>query len=442
MGLALRVAKGAGWVFGTSSVALVLRLTSNLIMVRYLQPDAFGLMAFALLTQIAAELMTDLGIGQSVVREKDGDTARFLRVAWTVKLIRSLCVAAGILLIAVGVYFMGPTIGAPASVYGRPEAPAIISFLALSSLINGAESTNIFLAKRRLEYGRLSALELGSQIIALLFMVVAVQVSATVWVLMGGTLVGAMSRLIFSHLILPGARMRLAFDQDVRARLWRFGKWIMASSGLNYIASYADALILGALLGAATFGVYTIANTWIQGVITILRKFSDEVGYSALAEVINQRPEDLSRVFGRYMRVMTVLLTTGFLGCVSLAQPFIDFLYPGAFEEAGLYLQLMAPTLLLFRGNAHMAIIMAMGNSRAVATASLIRSVAICVFVPVGFSLGGVHGAIAAAIFARASAFPYVIVLSSRWLTKSQVLCEWAWYVTSLSAALILLILQ
>lgn len=440
--LARRVLKGAGWVLGSSSIALALRLISNLIMVRYLQPDAFGLMAFAVLAQIAVELLTDIGIGQSVVREKDGDTARFLRVAWTVQLIRSLCIATAILAIAVGVHFAGPHIGAPGSVYGRAEAPVIIAFLAVSALFNGGVSTNIFRARRRLEYSRISALELGSQFAALLFMVSAVQFSQTVWVLVAGVLVGAASRLILSHLILPGPRMGLAYDRDVRARLWRFGKWIMASSSLNYMATHADALILGGLLGAATFGIYTIANTWIQGAITILRKFSDEVGYSAFSEVINKRPHDLPQVFGKYMRAMTVVVLVGFVACVSFAQPFIDLLYPSTFESAGGYLQLMAPMLLLFRFKAHMDIIVATGNSRAVATASLIRSVAVCVFVPVGFSFGGIAGAIAAAVLARSSAFPYTIFLTSRHLQRSQIIIEWVWYVFAISTLIFIFILH
>lgn len=441
-GLARRVGKGAGWVFGVSTVALVLRLISNLIMVRYLQPDAFGLIALAVLAHVAVELMTDIGIGQSIVREKDGDTSRFLCVAWTVQLIRSICIAMFILLIAAGFYFFGPHIGAPGSVYGRAESPIIIAFLALSALFKGAESTNVFLARRHLEYSRISVLELGSQVIALLFMVAAVQFSPTVWVLLGGILVGAACRLILSHLIVSGPRMGLAYDRDVRVRLWRFGKWIMASSALNYIATHADALILGGLLGAATFGVYTIANTWIQGATMILRKFGDEVGYSAFAEVINTRPDDLPRVFGRYMQVMNVLVTTGFLCCASLARPFVDLLYPSAFEEAGLYLQLMAPILLLFRFTAHMNILTAMGNSRAIATVSLLRSVAMCVFVPVGFSLGGVLGAVVAASLARASAIPYAIFLTNHVLKGSQVSTEWVWYIAALSTVPIILTLQ
>ncbi len=432
-GLAPRVIKGAGWVFGSSGVSVALRLATNLFMVRFLPPDAFGLMAFALLAQMAVEQLTDIGIGQSIVRERDGDTPRFLRVAWTVQMIRSLCVATGMLLIAVGIYFIGPHIGAPGSVYGRAEAPVILAFLSIAAILHGAASTKIFLMQRQLAYGRISMIQLGSQFAAFLFMVVAVQFSPTVWVLLAGALLSTFCRFGLSHMVLPGPRMRFVYDREVSGRLWVFGKWIMASSALNYVAGNADKLILGGLLGAATFGVYSVANVWIQGGLTVLQKFSSQVGYAAFSETLNKRPGDLSRVFGRYMRVMTIITLFGATCCVILAQPFISFLYPASFDNAGQYLQLMAPTILLFRFKGHMDVIMATGNSQAIALISLARSVAVCTFTPIGYYTAGPAGAITGAILANAIILPYVLHQVGPFIRQDQLMFEWIWYAFSLT---------
>lgn len=409
-------------------------------MVRFLLPDAFGLMAFALLAQMAVEQLTDIGIGQSIVREKDGGTPHFLKVAWTVQLIRALCIAAGMLVIAVGLFFLGPYLSTPGSVYGRPEAPVIVAFLSIAAVLHGASSTKIFLAQRQLAFGRISMIQLGSQLVAFVFMLIAVQISPTVWVLLAGALVSSLCRFCLSHSVLPGPRMRFIYDREVSQRLWKFGKWIMASSALNYVSGNADALILGGLLGATTFGIYSVANVWIQGGLQILRKFGSQVGYSAFSETLNKRPEALPDVFGKYMRALSALMLVAAALCYGLAKPFISLLYPENFEEAGLYLQLMAPMLLFLRGLAHSDILMATGNSRAIATASLIRAVAICSFVPVGFALYDVYGAIASAIAARASAFPYIISHTSSLLRRPQVVFEWVWYVMSLATLLIILI--
>ena len=82
--LRTRILSGGGAVMGGFGAAQVLRLISNLILTRLLMPEAFGLMAVAISVNIWAVMLTDIGIGSSVIRSPNSEKPEFLRTAWTV----------------------------------------------------------------------------------------------------------------------------------------------------------------------------------------------------------------------------------------------------------------------------------------------------------------------------------------------------------------------
>ena len=51
---------GAIWITGSSGASMILRLISNLIMTRFLLPDAFGMIALAMILVAAIELVSDI----------------------------------------------------------------------------------------------------------------------------------------------------------------------------------------------------------------------------------------------------------------------------------------------------------------------------------------------------------------------------------------------
>jgi len=93
-----------------------LNLISNLVMTRILAPEAFGLMAIILTVHLMIEMMSDIGIRQSIVRAQRGEDPLFLNVAWTVQILRGVAIAAIVLLMALGLWAAGPAMAGSASV--------------------------------------------------------------------------------------------------------------------------------------------------------------------------------------------------------------------------------------------------------------------------------------------------------------------------------------
>lgn len=437
--LAKRSLRAGGWSFAATFSTYALRLISNLIMTRLLMPEAFGMLAMAVVVLTALNLMTDIGISQSVIREKDGGDAHFLRVAWVVKLIRSVLIALMIVIAGIALWFLGPIYAPADSVYARPEMPGLILLTALSPVLAGLTSTSLELASREMNYKSLTLFGIISQIISTICMVLFAQISATVWALMAGMLVANVLLCLFSHTFLPGPRMRLEWDQEISNRLWKFGKWILASSGVWFVANNADKLIMGALIGSTTFGIFTIAQIWIEAGKQFIAKIEQSVGFPAIAEVYRERPEDVPRLFRKFQTAMDGICILGFLTLLLGGPLLIETLYSNTYHEAGRYLQIFSLTFLVVRFNTLMGLVLNIGNSKAMLGKTSIIAIAVCVGVPLCFSMFGIEGAVVASALAPGTAIPYILYHSKKILGMRQTWIDITWAVLTVLCALLVI---
>ncbi len=69
-----------------------IRLVSTLVMTRLLAPSMFGVMAIAMMVNVIASLLTDLGIRQNIVQSRRGADPIFLDTAWTVQIVRGFII--------------------------------------------------------------------------------------------------------------------------------------------------------------------------------------------------------------------------------------------------------------------------------------------------------------------------------------------------------------
>ena len=438
--LGKRSLQAGGWNLLATFATYALRLISNLIMTRLLLPDAFGMLAMAVVVLTALNMLTDIGIIRSVVREKDGGDTHFLRVAWVVKFARSAVIALLVLVAAFVLWIAAPHYAPEGSIYARPEMPGLIALAALSPLLAGLSSTSIELADRNMNYKRITFFTIASQIISTLSMILFAQFSATVWALMAGMLTANLLLCIFSHTLLPGPRMRFEWDREISDRLWNFGKWILASSTLGFVANNADKLILGGLLGPTTFGIFVIAQIWVEAGKQFITMMSNRIGFPAIAEVYRDRPDDVPRLYRKFQTAIDGICLLGFVTLL-LGGPFlIELLYSETYHVAGRYLQLMSLSFLVVRFNSLTGLLLNTGNSRALLVTTAIISVSVCAGVPLGFSLLGIDGAIIGATVAPIAAVPYTLFHSSKILGTKQSAFDALWAIATLILTIIVLV--
>ena len=153
--------RAALWLLGSNLTSQALRLASNLLLARWLAPDAFGLIAAVNTLYFGLVMFSDLGIWQSIVRSDRGQHPRMLGTAWSVQLLRGVVLALAVLCLALsahGAAAMG--LAATGTAYADAQLPWMIAAFALCALVQGGESMQLACAQRDLRGKELVPTEL------------------------------------------------------------------------------------------------------------------------------------------------------------------------------------------------------------------------------------------------------------------------------------------
>jgi len=139
----------------------LIRLLRSLILTRLLFPEAFGVMALVWTLMFALEMFSDLGLPAFVIRDKRGDDPAFLNTVWTLQAIRGVALWVACVLIAHPM----------ALFYQEPMLSKLVPIAGLSAVLSGLNSTALYTLRRRMEFRRLTALELANEIVSFLAVV-------------------------------------------------------------------------------------------------------------------------------------------------------------------------------------------------------------------------------------------------------------------------------
>ena len=405
----------AAWSLGGIGAQRGLGLATNLVMTRLLVPEAFGLMAMVVTVLTMAEMVSDIGVRQSVVRSPRGEEARFLRIAWTVQIVRSGAIAGLVLLSAAGLWAFGPALAAPDSVYADPALPALVAVASLSVVMRGLASTALWRAARRLEISRVTMIEIGAQLVSLGAMVgLVLAVGATVWVLLAGLLIGVGAQAAASHLAFRDVRMGLAWDREVTGEMWRFGRWIILSSAATFAANTGDRFVMGALLDAETFGLYAIATIWLQVGILAIDRLSGNVLFGALAETLRERRAAFPRLLARVRLAFEGMLAAACAAATLLAAPLIGGLYTDAYAGAAPILAVLALRYPALHQRTLQQVLVIEGRTGTAAAATVMAACATLAGTPLAWHLGGLDAALLTVALAPLAATPLMLLAARR----------------------------
>jgi O-antigen/teichoic acid export membrane protein len=370
-------AKGSAWALVQYGCTQLIRLGSNLILWRLLVPDMFGLMSIVNAFVVGLALFSDIGIGQNVIRHERGDDPVFLNTIWTLQVIRGLALS---VIASLGAIPM-------ARFYHQPMLAYLIPTVAGGLGLAAFNSTNLFTANRKMNIGRITIIEVSSQLTSLVIMIGWAYFWPSVWALAVGTTVGTGMKAVMTHVALPGIRNRFRWERETLREVAHFGRWVLVSTLLMSAASYSDRLVFGKLIPIALLGVYSIAATWamiptfVGGHViqTVLFPLFSQVKGSALAERF------------RWLRGIVLIASAWLTSCLIAGGPaLLRFLYDKRALEAGVIVQLLAiGTWFATLESANSAAILSLGRPKALAMGNGAKLIAMIILMPIGAKLFG-----------------------------------------------------
>lgn len=381
--------RATGWTFLSYGAGQSLRVVNSLILTRLLVPSAFGEMGLVMTLIVGMTLLSDIGLGPSIIQSSRGDEPEFLNTAWTLQVIRGFVL-----------WIFSLALAVPAArFYHDPQLIRLLPVLAFSTIITGLNSTSLLTFSRHMGVKRLFAVDFSTQLVSLAVTVSWAYVRPSVWALVAGTLVSNLYRLALSHhpRTMPSIRNRFTLHGDSLQHILKFGKWIFLGSAFYFFASQADRLVLGRLVTMATLGIYSIAFQISEVPRSVIGAFSTRVGFPFVSRLIHLPMPEFRLRFLKYR--LYALLAGSFL--LSLMVVFGGFiitkLYPNKYADAAWMIPILALGLwhtLLYTTTA--PVLLSLGKSTYNAFGNAFYGAAMLIGIPLSYRYFGLFGAIIA----------------------------------------------
>lgn len=410
-----RVFDAGIWSLAGFALSTLIRLGSNLVMTRLLMPDMFGVMAIAWTVMVGLAMFSDVGLKQSIVQSERGDDPAFLNTAWTIQIVRGfliwlLAICVSILVFTAERFGQFPE----NSVYANPILPYVIAALSFSAAISGFESTKIFEASRGILLGKITQIDITSQIFGLLCMLTWVLFDRSIWALVVAGLAGSLARTVLSHVLLPGTRNCWQLEPAALHEVIHFGKWILVASVLGFLVNSGDRLLLGGMVDANVLGYYAIATLFVGALEGVLSKIMGDVSFPALSEIVRGEAANLKKNYYRFLMIIAGIsyFAGGFL--IAFGQKLISLLYDHRYYDAGWILQISALILLTVPFRLATQSFLAMGIPRLQSDVIMVRLISLLFATLIGFQLFGFEGALWGIVFSHFSYIPLILYYNIR----------------------------
>lgn len=398
------------WAGGGHTLGQILRLAGNLVLTRFLMPEAFGIMSVISALMMALYLLSDIGTGVSIVQSKRGAEKDFLNTAWTLQVIRGLALwLVGIAVSLIIVFGQKLQWFNAGTVYADPRLQSLLVVASFATVISGFASVNIRLAERRLNLKKLFVIDLVGQVAALSIMVLGAIYTGSIWSLVIGALTQTTVRCVLSHLVLDGERSRFKLERTALKELIANGKWVLLSSVLGFLAVNGDRVLLGGMIDSATMGFYSIAMGLSSIAVSAIAVIYSKVVFPSLSEVVRKDSSGLGRAYKKFQAMAD--LAIGSLAGVFfiLSQTIVGLLYDDRYKTAGYILGILCIGTLGERFRVVEQIYLATGRTALVAYAMVPRVCVLLVGIPLGHAAWGLNGALAAIVISQFAHWPLAI---------------------------------
>lgn len=380
------------WITFSHVVTSILRLLNNVVLARLLAPSLLGMFLIVNLVRTGIELVTDVGIGQNIVSNKNGHNPDFYDTAWTIQVLRGLVLGVVCIVSASMV----------AHAFGKPELAIILPFAALFSIISGFSSVSTFLIQKNIQVARYAKFEIVLASLNIIIYCALALITPTIWALVIGTVISFAALNVSTYLLIPGIRHRFFIDRNYAREILVFGKWIFWSSMISFLAMNFDRLYFARQITLTELGIYGIARNLTETITQLAIRYGNLLLFPMVAGMEATPLQVRSRIrHGRRLILLGAAVALGAL--VAGSDLVIRILYDPRYHYAGIILPLLligAWVAILSTVNEYMLL----GVSRpAMPTyANGAKFLSYAVATPIAFHYFGFLGAIIALIFGEA----------------------------------------
>ena len=326
--LGRRAAHGVAWVAGARLAAQVVQFVASVVLARLLLPSAYGLVAIVWTFTSFAFLLSDLGLGASLVQservsERDAATAFYINGL------------SGLFLTGAVIALREPL----AALMGQPRVAGLLAIASIGFTI-AVTTVPTALLERQGRFGTVAAIDFGSSTIGFCVSIALAAAGAGPISLVVGPLIATGLASVVSFVAarwLP----RAGYSRASARRLFAFGSHLTGFNLINYWARSSDNLLLGRFAGTTALGLYNRAYMLMGMPINQVTGVLGRV----LLPVFSALSQDTDRLRGAVLRVCRtscVLVFPLLFGLAAVSHNFITAAFGRAWEGSAPLLTILA----------------------------------------------------------------------------------------------------
>lgn len=318
-GRASAAIKGTLWSLVSSFVPAALGLLVFLASSRVLSPTEFGIVAFAVSIASVGVAVAPAGFREALIQRERVAPAHLDTVFW-------LCVGAALVIYA-ALCLAGPIIAAAAQ---QPLLALLIPLVAARVIFDMAAAVPNALIVRTMAFRMLALRTTLASVVTALVCLGLLWAGFGLWALAFSQLAGSIASCAGAMVgarWLPGLRFEREALRDLRA----FG---LFSSGNHFITTInIDQLLIGALMGPGSLGIYSFARRIFQILTDLLSGALNLVSYSLLSSM-QREPAKLREAYLLGTFASSVVAFPVFSGLALVAGDLIPFAFGNAWVSA------------------------------------------------------------------------------------------------------------
>ncbi|MEM6549712.1 MAG: lipopolysaccharide biosynthesis protein [Pseudomonadota bacterium] len=244
--MARRFMLSVGWLTLARASLAISQVVVLPLFARLLEVEDFALMAIAMTVVIFTNILSDAGLGRSLIRSTGYDVEEWSSVFW-------FLAAFGLGLAAV-VTAMAPLL---AWVYGRDALFGMVAILATVPLLNAISAVPSAELERRERFGAIARVQMAATLGALTLAIAMAFLDYGVWALVAQQVAIAVITLV-GLTALSRFRPGMGFARHHLREHLRFGTDTVAVSFLYTVQRQLPVLAMGRVLGETPLGLYAM----------------------------------------------------------------------------------------------------------------------------------------------------------------------------------------
>jgi len=315
--------RAAFWSLLGSGGRGAIRFISNLALTRLLFPEAFGLIATAMVVLTLIQVFSDTGAKTALIQNPRGRERRFIDTAFLIALCRSLILFT-IILIA---------IEPVTAFYGEPALSKILFIMSLALLAEGFINPALPLLIKNLQVEKQVTYAIGSQLAGFFTTLALVYTLRTVDALAYGYLATSVYRVIASYLVTP-YRPHFAWDKEAGLELLHFGKFIIVNTLIGWAVLNIDRLVIGKVLDMEQLAYYNIALYLGVYISEVLVQVFAQSYFPAVSSIAHDIPR-VEAVYKKTVATIISLVAPFMMLLVIFSEEVVQVLYDPRYAMAG-----------------------------------------------------------------------------------------------------------